>query len=106
MKVYLCVFSRLSKSSIPDGIKSYIELCTLSYGKVKLVLKHNRYFVESHHPEILQKLLKDPVIQECRLRPPVTAETTSVTSLGENKFRKPNKNYVFKTQLNFYSILL
>ena len=26
------------------------KLCTLSYGKVKLVLKHNRYFVESSHP--------------------------------------------------------
>ncbi len=30
---------------------------------MKLVLKHNRYFVESAHPETLQFLLKDPVIQ-------------------------------------------
>lgn len=59
---------RLSKTSIPDGIVEFIKLCTLSYGKVKLVLKHNKYFVESPHPEILQKLLKDPVIQGCRLR--------------------------------------
>ncbi|XP_076272676.1 ATP-dependent DNA helicase hay [Rhynchophorus ferrugineus] len=59
---------RLSKTSVPDGIVEFIKLCTLSYGKVKLVLKHNKYFVESPHPEILQKLLKDPVIQECRLR--------------------------------------
>jgi len=35
---------------------------------VKLVLKQNRYFVESAHPDVLQKLLHDPVIQECRLR--------------------------------------
>ncbi|KAF7990225.1 hypothetical protein HCN44_000030 [Aphidius gifuensis] len=59
---------RLSKTSIPDGIIEFIQLCTLSYGKVKMVLKHNKYFVESPHPEVLQKLLKDPVIQECRLR--------------------------------------
>ncbi|XP_015513491.2 general transcription and DNA repair factor IIH helicase/translocase subunit XPB [Neodiprion pinetum] len=59
---------RLSKTSIPDGIIEFIQLCTLSYGKVKLVLKHNKYFVESPFPEVLQKLLKDPVIQECRLR--------------------------------------
>lgn len=59
---------RLSKTTIPEGIVEFIQLCTLSYGKVKLVLKHNRYFVESPHPEVLQKLLKDPVIQECRLR--------------------------------------
>ncbi|XP_031783608.1 general transcription and DNA repair factor IIH helicase subunit XPB [Nasonia vitripennis] len=59
---------RLSKTSIPDGIIEFIKLCTLSYGKIKLVLKHNKYFVESPFPEVLQKLLKDPVIQECRLR--------------------------------------
>jgi DNA excision repair protein ERCC-3 len=31
-------------------------------------LKHNRYFVESSFPDVLQKLLKDPVIQQTRLR--------------------------------------
>ncbi|XP_002732918.2 general transcription and DNA repair factor IIH helicase/translocase subunit XPB-like [Saccoglossus kowalevskii] len=59
---------RLSKTSLPDGIIEFIRLCTLSYGKLKLVLKHNRYFVESRHPDVIQKLLKDHVIQECRLR--------------------------------------
>lgn len=67
--------TKLSKCSIPNGIKEFIKLCTLSYGKVKLVLKHNRYFVESPFPEILQKLLKDPVIQECRLKRTVENET-------------------------------
>lgn len=41
---------------------------------MKLVLKHNKYFVESPFPEVLQKLLKDPVIQECRLRKSVEEE--------------------------------
>lgn len=31
-------------------------------------MKHNKYFIESSFPDVLQKLLKDPVIQECRLR--------------------------------------
>lgn len=35
---------RLCKTSIPKGIEEFIKLCTLSYGKVKLVLKHNKYF--------------------------------------------------------------
>ncbi|XP_014669254.1 PREDICTED: TFIIH basal transcription factor complex helicase XPB subunit-like [Priapulus caudatus] len=60
---------RLSKTSIPDGIVEFIKLCTVSYGKVKLLLKHNRYFVESLFPEVIQKLLKDPMIQQCRHRP-------------------------------------
>lgn len=34
---------RLSKCAVPAGIIEFIQLCTLSYGKVKLVLKHNRY---------------------------------------------------------------
>ncbi|KAK3758633.1 hypothetical protein RRG08_019543 [Elysia crispata] len=59
---------RLSKTSLPSGIVDFIKLCTLSYGKVKLVLKHNRYFVESQYPDVLQKLLKDPYIQQARKR--------------------------------------
>ncbi|KAM7105529.1 general transcription and DNA repair factor IIH helicase/translocase subunit XPB [Molossus nigricans] len=60
--------SKLSKTGVPDGILQFIKLCTVSYGKVKLVLKHNRYFVESSHPDVIQHLLQDPVIRECRLR--------------------------------------
>uniref|UniRef100_A0A914GZY6 General transcription and DNA repair factor IIH helicase/translocase subunit XPB n=1 Tax=Globodera rostochiensis TaxID=31243 RepID=A0A914GZY6_GLORO len=56
---------RLCKHSLPSGIKQFIEICTLSYGKVKLVLKKNAYFVESRHSDIVQRLLKDKVIQDC-----------------------------------------
>lgn len=73
---------RLSKATIPEGIRQYIELCTVSYGKVKLVLKHNKYFVESNHPECIQKLLKDPVVQECRVRQNLP-ETTATASEGD-----------------------
>ncbi|XP_052597750.1 general transcription and DNA repair factor IIH helicase subunit XPB isoform X1 [Peromyscus californicus insignis] len=59
---------KLSKTGVPDGIIQFIKLCTVSYGKVKLVLKHNRYFVESSHPDVIQHLLQDTVIRECRLR--------------------------------------
>jgi len=52
---------------VSDTIKNFIRDCTLSYGKVKLVLKHNRYFVESVYPDILQKLLKDPVILNAKV---------------------------------------
>ena len=65
---------KLSKTSVPDGIVQFIKLCTMSYGKVKLVLKHNRYFVESAFPDVIQRILQDDVIHECRLR---TAEGDS-----------------------------
>ncbi|KAG5308969.1 ERCC3 helicase, partial [Pseudoatta argentina] len=80
---------RLSKTSIPDGIIEFIKLCTLSYGKVKLVLKHNKYFIESPFPEVLQRLLKDPVIQECRLRKLVEDETTDIVTNIQAKIKIP-----------------
>ena len=52
---------------VPESIVTFIRERTLSYGKVKLVLKHNKYFVESSHPETLQFLLKDKVIREARV---------------------------------------
>lgn len=58
---------RLSKTTIPEGILEFIRLCTLSYGKVKLVLRHNKYFIESSFADVLRKLLNDPVIRSCRL---------------------------------------
>ncbi|KAJ8924835.1 hypothetical protein NQ315_000989 [Exocentrus adspersus] len=80
---------RLSKTTIPNGIVEFIKLCTLSYGKVKLVLKRNKYFVESPHPEILQKLLKDPVIQECRLRRNVENEGEELITQVQDKKAVP-----------------
>ncbi|XP_070565802.1 general transcription and DNA repair factor IIH helicase/translocase subunit XPB-like [Ptychodera flava] len=87
---------RLSKTSIPDGIIEFIQLCTLSYGKLKLVLKHNRYFVESRHAEVIQKLLKDPVIQECRLRrdtddPDQTEDNLIVSKVSSKSALQLNK---------------
>ncbi|KAF7972522.1 hypothetical protein HWV62_17812 [Athelia sp. TMB] len=61
------VLNRLSKVPVPESIIEFIRERTLSYGKVKLVLKHNKYFVESGHPETLQHLLKDRVIREARV---------------------------------------
>jgi DNA excision repair protein ERCC-3 len=57
----------LSKVPVPKSIIEFIQNCTVSYGKVKLVLKQNRYFVESPQADILQMLLKDPVIGPLRI---------------------------------------
>ena len=57
----------MSKVPVPESITNFIRERTLSYGKVKLVLKHNKYYVESSHPETLQILLKDDVIRSARV---------------------------------------
>lgn len=53
---------RLSKTPLPAEIKSFILKCTRAFGKVKLVLKHNRYFLETPDNKILQKLIQDEII--------------------------------------------
>ncbi|KXS18804.1 component of the holoenzyme form of RNA polymerase transcription factor [Gonapodya prolifera JEL478] len=63
------VLNRLSKVPVPTSIEDYIRACTASYGKLKLVLKFNRYFVESAHTDLLQKLLKNENIKEASVVP-------------------------------------
>lgn len=63
----ISVLNRLSKIPVPDKIVQFIRECTVSYGKLKLVLKHNKYYVESTHPEVLQTLLKDPMVASARV---------------------------------------
>ncbi|KRY78042.1 DNA excision repair protein haywire [Trichinella pseudospiralis] len=76
---------RLSKTELPSGIVEFIKLCTLSYGKVKLVLKENRYFVESTHSSAIQKLVKDPIIRSC------ISLDVSVTKIGADTVEKEEK---------------
>ncbi|CEP63873.1 TFIIH/NER complex ATPase/helicase subunit SSL2 LALA0_S09e04412g [Lachancea lanzarotensis] len=63
----IAVLDRLSKVPVADSITNFIKSATVSYGKVKLVIKHNRYFVETSQADILQMLLKDSVIGALRI---------------------------------------
>ncbi|KAJ9415614.1 DNA excision repair protein ERCC-3 [Fusarium oxysporum f. sp. lycopersici 4287] len=55
------------KTELPQTIKEFIRSCTKSYGKVKLVLKSNKYFVESSDADVLQALLKDKILGPLRV---------------------------------------
>ncbi|MCJ1475854.1 DNA repair helicase RAD25 [Lambiella insularis] len=58
----------LLKTPLPAGIKDFILRSTKSFGRVKLVLKHNHYFLETTDASVLQELMKDEVIK------PIVAE--------------------------------
>lgn len=64
----LSVLDRLSKSSLPENVVSFIQDYTASFGKIKLVLKDNRYYVESAETETLRTLLQDEVVGGARIR--------------------------------------
>lgn len=66
---------------VPDSIIDFVRERTMSYGKVKLVLKHNKYYVESSHPETLQFLLKDEVMRNARVLPKTISSKLSTQAL-------------------------
>jgi DNA excision repair protein ERCC-3 len=68
---------RFLKTPLPDATRKFIHDCTQSYGKVKLVLNKNRYYVESSDEGILRFLLNDEVIGPLRVQKGSEAITTS-----------------------------
>ena len=62
------VLNKLSKTKLPKEIIDFINGSTTNYGKFKLVLKKNRYFVKSPYPEVLKTLLEDVVITRSRIQ--------------------------------------
>ncbi|KAL5709191.1 DNA helicase [Ranunculus cassubicifolius] len=63
----ISVLNKLSKTKLPKEMIDFIHASTANYGKVKLVLKKNKYFVESPFPEVLKILLRDEVIGRARI---------------------------------------
>ncbi|XP_071705437.1 general transcription and DNA repair factor IIH helicase/translocase subunit XPB1-like isoform X1 [Rutidosis leptorrhynchoides] len=63
----ISVLNKLSKTKLPKEMIDFIHASTANYGKVKLVLKKNRYLVESPFPEVLKRLLSDEVISRARI---------------------------------------
>lgn len=49
----ISVLNKLSKTKLPKEMIDFIHESTANYGKVKLVLKKNRYFIESPFPEVI-----------------------------------------------------
>jgi len=92
------VLNRLSKVPVPDSIVKFIRECTLSYGKVKLVLKHNKYFIESSHAEVLQILLKDSLIRNARVPLESGDAHSSTAGIITNKAPKKNDTVIAGTK--------
>ena len=59
---------RLSKNELDTKLIKFIKEKTEKCGKLRLVLKKGRYFVESPHEHILEKLLNNNEIFDCRIK--------------------------------------
>lgn len=70
---------------MPASIVKFIRENTVSYGKVKLLLRQNRYFIESSYPETLQVLLKDPEVTNAIKMSNEMEVSTSVQKSGNTE---------------------
>ena len=71
-----------SKTPIPESIRNFIIESTSSFGKVRLVLKHTKYFIESSDPVVLQTLLRDDVISQLRVDSSTGITTEAAPKMG------------------------
>ena len=71
-----------SKTSVPQNIIEFVHNVTQSFGKVRLVLKQNRYFIESNDASVLQMLLRDEVISQCRVEESDELHTEKAAKMG------------------------
>ncbi|GJD10824.1 TFIIH basal transcription factor complex helicase repB subunit [Galdieria sulphuraria] len=62
------VLERLCKTTLPKEIMELITSSTKTYGKAKLVLHRNIYYIQSRFSTVLDTLLKDPLLAECCAR--------------------------------------
>ena len=53
------VLNRLSKVHVPKAVVSKIRAHTATYGKLKLVLRDSRYWLETEHAEISEMILRE-----------------------------------------------
>ena len=59
---------KFCKTNVPEGVKEFINSHTKTYGKVRLVLKENRFVIETEEEDVIHTLLKDPVLTTCKAK--------------------------------------
>jgi DNA excision repair protein ERCC-3 len=70
----LNVLDRLSKVGVPAPVADFISSGTTRFGKVKIVLRKNGYFLESFDRQVLQQMLDDPDIRSASLSSEISVE--------------------------------
>jgi len=71
--VILSTLRKMCKTALPPKIEAFVRECTQNYGKVKIVLQRNKFFLESAFPDVLRRLLADEVIARARIATPAPA---------------------------------
>ncbi|KAF7682834.1 General transcription and DNA repair factor IIH helicase subunit XPB [Astathelohania contejeani] len=84
----LHTLDRFSKNYLPTTVIKFVRECTISYGKIKLIMRQNRYFIEAVDKEILKLMQNDPIIGSCINRECINEKSINT----ENECIKINEN--------------
>lgn len=82
--------TRLCKTELPIEVANYIRECTYTFGKAKIVLKDNKFYIESKYQEILRELLKNPIIKNARVIENTITNNSNTTSTGSSNTNENN----------------
>lgn len=74
--------ARLCKTDLPPEVPNYIRQCTYTFGKAKIVLKDNNFYIESKYQEILRELLKNPIIRNARVQTATASDGNGASGPG------------------------
>lgn len=62
----LSSLARLSKCEpLPPTVVDFVHAATANYGRVKLVLRDQEYWVETKHQDVMEMLLSDETVRSC-----------------------------------------
>jgi len=62
----ISVLKKLCKTTLPLEVEAFIKESTSTFGKSKIVLKNNQFYIESPYPDILRRLLRVQTIRMAR----------------------------------------
>eukprot|EP00894_Picocystis_sp_ML_P001930 jgi/Pico_ML_1/52447/g3151.t1 len=71
----IAVLKRFSKTELDASVVEFVKVSTENYGKAKLVLYQNRFFVESADLHVLRVLAQDETVGQARIQAPADADT-------------------------------
>ena len=81
------VLDRLSKCELPAEVVQFVRDSTQNFGKAKLVLKHNRHYIEAADAEVLRKLLKNKTVAAARIADDARAGDAAAASSDADGFQ-------------------
>jgi len=93
--------SRFSKNHIPKSVRGFITDCTLSYGKIRLLRAHTKFYIEAISKEILELVMKDSMLRQNMIGQSIDARCIEVQNVEDVKKRCIEIDYPLIEEYDF-----